>query len=74
MSWDKPSYSTSEVAEILGTNITKVGQLIRAGELPAINAALSPNARRPRYRILAPALQEFLERRSVVPQRRAVAV
>jgi hypothetical protein len=66
-SLDKPSYSTGEVAEILGTNITKVGALIREGEIVAINTAMTTAQHRPRYRILNAAFKDFLRRRAVVP-------
>lgn len=64
---DKLSHSTGDVAKLLGCNIGKVGELIRRGELAAINTAISLKGHRPRYRILATALDDFLRRRSIVP-------
>ena len=72
MSLDLRSYSTTEVAELLGTSIGRVGQMIRSGELVAFDARLTPGSRRPRFRIRPADLEDFLRRRKVRPTREVV--
>lgn len=65
------TFSTAELAERYGVNISKVGEWIRNGELRALNVAQTINGHRPRYRITAEAVAEF-ERRRTVGQEAAV--
>ncbi len=64
----KASYSTHELAERWGVNVSKVGEWIRTGELRAINVAKSLQGNRPRYRVSDEAVREFEHRRSVVQE------
>lgn len=60
-------YTTSQVAEFLGTTIDKVQDLIKSCQLQAINITLKPHAR-PRWRISESAFQHFKNARSNAPQ------
>jgi excisionase family DNA binding protein len=55
-----------EIAERLAVDVHKILQLIRCGELPAVNLA-SRGSTRPRFRVSPEALTEFLKRRTVRP-------
>lgn len=54
-------FSVPSVAAALGTNVNKIRTFIHSGQLKAINLSSGP---RPRWRITADALNEFLELRS----------
>ncbi|MFM8187129.1 MAG: helix-turn-helix domain-containing protein, partial [Pirellula sp.] len=55
--------SIAEVSRSLGTNENKILNLIRSGELSAINVAQNGNGKRPRWRIAGSDLDAFLESR-----------
>jgi excisionase family DNA binding protein len=55
--------SIAEVSKSLGTNENKILNLIRSGELSAINVAQNGNGKRPRWRIADSDLDAFLESR-----------
>lgn len=59
----KKLLSIAEVSKSLGTNENKILNLIRSGELPAINVAQNGNGKRPRWRIADTDLDAFLESR-----------
>jgi hypothetical protein len=64
----RQSFTLRKVAEQLGVDVEKVRLWITRGELQAVNVALNQEpGRRPRYRVLARALDEFLDRRSTTP-------
>ncbi|MEM9414805.1 MAG: helix-turn-helix domain-containing protein [Planctomycetota bacterium] len=60
--------TVAEVAERLAINTTKVGRLIKAGELRAIDVSYCPDEGKPRWRIPLDALAEFEEARSSKPK------
>jgi hypothetical protein len=55
------------LAELMGLDVSKILTWIRRGELQAFNAATTA-AGRPRYLISPSAIQEFEQRRAVVPK------
>lgn len=61
-----PSLSPAAFGRRYGINASKVGQLIKAGELKAVNVALKRSGR-PRWRITPEALADFERSRSAVP-------
>ena len=70
------TFSPKEIAEMLGVSVDKVvGHWIASGELSAINVATEAGMR-PRFRVPAAALDEFVASRTTVqtpqptPQRR----
>lgn len=60
-------YSVAEVAQRLAINETKVGKLIKSGEIVAIDVSYKPGAGRPRWRISPQALAAFEASRSSIP-------
>jgi excisionase family DNA binding protein len=56
-----------QVAEQLGVNNGKVLAWINGGELVAINVARRTDGQRPRYRVTATALTDFLASRQTRP-------
>lgn len=67
MNTDRKGLTPPEVASLYGVEPAKVIAWIRAGELPAVNLATRPDARRPRYRIREADLDVFEQRRAVKP-------
>ena len=61
-----PCMSPPQVAEQLAVDPAKVLSWIRAGQLIAVNLA-APGKSRPRWRISADALRQFLEGRQCQP-------
>jgi excisionase family DNA binding protein len=59
------TYSTAELAERWGVNISKIGEWIRNGELRALNVAQTVKGHRPRYRITEEAVAAFEQARTV---------
>lgn len=59
------TYSTAELAERWGVNISKIGEWIRSGELRALNIAQTVKGHRPRYRITKEAVAAFEQARTV---------
>ena len=49
----------ADVAERLNCRPSKVRDLINSGQLPAINAALNPRGKKPRWQITMDALEAF---------------
>jgi transposase len=62
------TYSTAELAERWGVNISKVGEWIRRGELRALNVAQTIKGHRPRYRVTAEAVADFERVRAVTAE------
>ena len=60
-------YKLAEVAEQLKTNVDRVGDLVRAGELLGTNIG-APNAQRACWRVSHEALAEFLAARTKRPE------
>ena len=60
-------FTPPEAATMLGIDVHRVLEFIRAGELAASNLATRLGGKRPRYRISRAALESFLTRRSVGP-------
>lgn len=57
-----------EAAKLLGVGDKDVYAYIASGELSAWNKAADPHTTRPRYRIPVKAVEEFKERRRVIPK------
>jgi hypothetical protein len=62
------SFSIQDVADQLGCSPGTVKAVVRSGELAAFSASRSPTSRKPRLRISADALAQFIAARTVVPQ------
>jgi hypothetical protein len=60
-----------QLARRWGVDAAKINELIKTGQLTAVNLALDPRGR-PRYRIFLADIQKFLEARSTKPTPRAV--
>jgi excisionase family DNA binding protein len=63
---NRRGYSPRELAEVLRTGRDRIVSMIRRGELRALNMGPGPRGR-PRFVIMPEMLQEFLNRRQVVP-------
>jgi len=62
------TYSVADIAHRWGCQDKHVLRLIASGELHAVNVALRPDGKRPRWRIGSAALDDFEQRRANGPQ------
>ena len=56
-------YTLADIAELLGTSVDRVGDMVRCGDLAAVDIG-SVGARRRTWRVSAESLAQFLARRA----------